>query len=155
MTEDRPFLEWPLEQLADHAQRHAPHPEILEPVLRELARRPGRAARDLARRIEAWRVAPKAAGPAPLLEEARREIARLKARLAALEGGGSHPTAHASLHLTPDAPRWLVLAVRHAYRRRFHPDAASPAEREAAEARFKEAERAFARILQSQGLEAE
>lgn len=161
MSDHRPFIEWPLEQLAEHARNHAGHAEVLARLQRELAHRPGREARALLRRLDA--LAPPgpgrcALGPSGELAEAalRRRLAvaahemqALRERLAS--GGSPEPPApaspHAALWLMPGAPEWLVLAARRAFRRHYHPDRHAGADRGTAEARFKEAEEAFAKIL--------
>ena len=54
---------------------------------------------------------------------------------------------YARLGLTPEAPRWLVIEVRRAYRRRHHPDRFTGAERLAAERQFQELERLFSALI--------
>ena len=156
---ERPFLEWPLEQLEEHARQHAADFDILRRVLQELGVRPGRAARDVARRLEA-RLAPSQGAPAAdhpgppevqdlrrLLDGALRDNAKLRARLAAAEHCQVSAEPLGRLGLAPTAPRWLILAARRAYRRELHPDRATVDDRSLAEARFKEAEALFETIL--------
>lgn len=162
MSDHRPFIEWPLEQLAEHARNHAGHAEVLSRVQAELTHRPGREARALRRRLDALAPPPEAArwalgGPGDVAEAtlrrrlaaAAQEVQALRQRLAATAEITAEPSAspHAVLWLLPGAPEWLVLAARRAFRRHYHPDRHAGAERGAAEARFKEAEEAFARIL--------
>ena len=52
MAEDRPFREWPLEQLAEHAAQHKGDRVLLSQLLIETERRPGARAKLIARRIE-------------------------------------------------------------------------------------------------------
>lgn len=86
-----------------------------------------------------------------MLAVAAREIAALRARLAALEQAGE-AGPHRRVHLTPDAPTWLVAEVRRAYRRRYHPDmAADQHHRRRSEEVFKRAELVFEEIAQSRG----
>ena len=88
------------------------------------------------------------------LAAAAQEIARLRARVAALEAMTAldettleSMEAHRRVHLAPDAPAWLVAEVRRAFRRRFHPDReADGAGRSRSEEVFKRAEACFAVI---------
>ena len=161
MSHHRPFLEWPIEQLAEHADKHAGHREVLAQLHRELACRPGRDARALQRRLEAAGSA-EPAGPKPWaadlgeialkrrLAVATREVEELRRRLIAglpVGAGTMADTPHAMLWLMPGAPEWLVLAARRAFRHHYHPDRHTGAARDDAEARFKAAEEAFASIL--------
>lgn len=161
MSYRRPFMEWPLEQLAEHARNHAGHIEVLERVHHELSCRAGREARALQRQLDAqlpramprWESSSSAdqadAALRRRLAAATQEVQVLRERLAA--SGGHDPAAsaspHAALWLQPGAPEWLVLAARRAFRRHYHPDRHAGIEREAAEIRFKEAEEAFSKIL--------
>jgi hypothetical protein len=167
METDRPFREWPLEQLAEQAILHAADPAVLDALAAEVARRPGSRAKALLARIQRLREEARdrqrrdTAGPPrgadtaalrDLLAAAAGEIARLRARLAATEARGADGSAEAALphrrvHLTPDAPAWLVAEVRRAFRRRYHPDRhGDPAPRRRAEEIFKRAEAVFAAI---------
>jgi len=175
MTDHRPFLEWPLEQLAEHGSKHATHAEVLVRVLRELSCRPGRDARAVQRRLEAARSMAERgtanlnmanrsatfAGSPDMAEAAlhRRlaiateEVEALRLRLETSRSPAEADAAvspHASLWLTPGAPEWLVIAARRAFRRHYHPDRHSGPERILAEARFKAAEEAFSKILRTQ-----
>ncbi len=161
MSHHRPFLEWPIEQLAEHARKHAGHREVLAQLRQELTCRPGRDARALQRRLEA----PGEAGPATTrpwgadlgeialrrrLAVATREVEELRRRLTSGQPVGTEgraETPHAALWLAPGAPEWLVLAARRAFRHHYHPDRHMGAARAVAEERFKVAEEAFARIL--------
>lgn len=155
MEAERPFREWPLEQLAEQAMLHRSDSRVLAGLAAEAARRPGVRAKALhARILRLHREAgprPAAAGVAELREmlaAAAGEIARLRLRLAAAEAarGGEHGP-HRRVHLTPDAPAWLVAEVRRAFRRRYHPDRqADPARRRRAEEVFKRTEAVFAAI---------
>ena len=161
MSHHRPFLEWPIEQLAEHADKHARHREVLAQLHRELTCRPGRDARALQRRLEAAGTAepgivkPSTADLGEIalkrrLAVATQEVEELRRRLSAGLPMGSNPTVatpHATLWLLPGAPEWLVLAVRRAFRQRYHPDRYKGPARESAEMRFKAAEEAAATIL--------
>jgi hypothetical protein len=159
---DRPLREWPLEQLAEQASLHATDAAALDALAFEARHRRGVRAKALearlARMIAACPTAP-AAAPAVdqaarlrvMLAAAAREIATLRARLAALEVGGE-AGPHRRVHLTPDAPAWLVSEVRRAYRRRYHPDAATDQQhRRRSEEVFKRAEAVFAAIEDARG----
>lgn len=165
METDRPFREWPLEQLAEQARLHPSDRLVLAGLAAEAARRPGARAKALAARLtdmlDAAPYAPRNAGPAELREmlaAAAEEIARLRACLAqvATAAPGSvrprgeavgEPGPHRRVYLTPNAPAWLVAEVRRAFRRRYHPDGhADPARRRRAEEVFKRAEAVFAEI---------
>lgn len=159
MATDRPFREWPLEQLAEQALLHPRERAVLEGLAAEAARRPGARAKALHARIMRMREC--AGPPAPgvgvaelreMLAAAAEEIARLRRSLAAAQAAaapGSGP--HSRVHLTPDAPAWLVAEVRRAFRRRYHPDGqADPTRRRRAEEIFKRAEAVFAEILAKQ-----
>ena len=164
----RPLREWPLEQLAEQAALHAADPDALAALALEARHRRGARAKALEARL-ARMIADCAARPAPgggeaerlraTLAAAAREIVALRARLVALEG--AHPRQDASpdpadpfrrVHLTPDAPAWLVAEVRRAYRRRYHPDAAANQQhRHRSEEVFKRAEAVFAAIERLRG----
>lgn len=160
METDRPFREWPLEQLAEQARLHPADRLVLAGLAAEAARRPGVRAKALAARINAMLdaapYAPRNAGVTELREmlvAAAEEIARLRASLA--QGGAGQapgqamgePGPHRRVYLTPNAPAWLVAEVRRAFRRRYHPDGhADPARRRRAEEVFKRAEAVFAEI---------
>ena len=198
MFDHRPFIEWPLEQLAEHVRNHAGHAEVLARVQHELTCRRGKEARALLRRLEpllppgeaarwtpppqgdagrghassandAGRWASSAPGDAGRwtpgtpgeqteaalrrrLAEALMEVQELRQRVAASGNGEAQApaTPHAEVHLQPDAPEWLIIAARRAFRRHYHPDRHAGLEQAAAEARFKEAEEAFAKILGSE-----
>jgi hypothetical protein len=158
---DRPFREWPLEQLAEQALLHAADRVVLAGLGQEAGRRPGARAKALQARIERMRqaaeAAPRGAGSVELREmlaAAAQEIGLLRARLAAREAAmacpgpeASAPGPHRRVYLTPDAPAWLVADVRRAFRRRYHPDAHDdPGRRRRAEEVFKRAEAVFAEI---------
>lgn len=160
MTTERPFLEWPLDQLADYARMHAGHGAALARVRHELSHRPGRAARQLERQIADAAASPHGVEQGDLkhqLSLARREITALRARLALHEPAGAPGLApdldrlldYARLGLTPEAPRWLVIEVRKAYRRRHHPDRFIGDERRAAERQFQALEKLFSGLILS------
>jgi hypothetical protein len=159
MSHDRPLREWPLEQLAEQAILHAADPAVIAALAAEVAHRPGTRARALLARLQRLlrdAPAPRRALPnadlRDLLAAAAGEIVRLRAalaaaqaRLAAAEGEDLGP--HRRVHLTPDAPAWLVAEVRRAFRRRYHPDGeGEPVRRRRAEEVFKRAEAVFAEI---------
>jgi hypothetical protein len=162
MPDDRPFREWPLEQLAEQAILHAANPAVLAGLAAEVAHRPGTRARALLARVQRLQeeacAAPRgraAADLRDLLAAAAAEIARLRAALAAAEARAAEPRCggvaafgpHRRVHLTPDAPAWLVTEVRRAFRRRYHPDSHGNAGRRGrAEEVFKRAEAVFAEI---------
>lgn len=159
MVTDRPFREWPLEQLAEQAALHAAEPDVLAALCAEAALRPGQRAKALRARLERMR---DGAAPAPagseaelraLLAAAAAEIEELRARLRAAEAAlaarqpAIEPGPHRRVYLTPNAPAWLVAEVQRAFRRRYHPDAqVDSARRRRAEEVFKRAEAVFAEI---------
>lgn len=166
METDRPFREWPIEQLAEQAALHAGNRKVLAGLLAEVTLRPGPRAKALRARLE--RMLDGAAGSAgadapqaelrSLLAAAAAEIALLRARLqeseAALAARPAGPAEvvgelgpHRRVYLTPDAPSWLVAEVRRAFRRRYHPDTHPDlARRRRAEDVFKRAEAVFDEI---------
>ena len=158
MSEDRPFREWPLEQLAEQAILHAADQAVLARLAQEVAHRPGTRARALLARLQRLQeeacAAPRGMAVADLrdlLAAAAGEIARLRRALALAEARlGALPDEagpHRRVHLTPDAPAWLVAEVRRAFRRRYHPDShANAGRRSRAEEVFKRAEAVFAEI---------
>ena len=158
---ERPLREWPLEQLAEQAALHATDAEALAALALEARHRRGPRVKALETRLAAM-IASCAASPPPasdqvlrlrgMLAAAAREITTLRARLAVLEAAPDETGPHRRIHLTPDAPAWLVAAVRRAYRRRYHPDtAASPQHRRRSEEVFKRAEAVFEAIERLQG----
>ena len=159
METDRPFREWPLEQLAEQALLHATDRVVLALLATEAECRPGVRARAVQARIAGLVAGAEAssrqAGTAAMrdmLAAAAVEIARLRARLAAAEVAGPDPGPHRRVHLTPDAPAWLVAEVRRAFRRRYHPDGqADPGRRRRSEEVFKRAEAVFADIERMRG----
>lgn len=165
METDRPFREWPIEQLAEQALLHASDRLILAGLAAEAARRPGTRAKALQARIMTMIEAVMPPAPSAsaaqlrgLLAIAAREIALLRHRLAAAEAlaaaqriqGAELADAdqpHRRVYLTPNAPAWLVAEVRRAFRRRYHPDSqGDEARRRRAEEVFKRAETVFAEI---------
>lgn len=138
MLEHRPFLEWPLAQLAEHARKHAGHPEVVARLLHEAACRPGRQARSLQRRLESLIGNTGRCGGA---RESQTETG------AESEADGEVAAAYAVVWLRFGAPDWLVLAARRAFRRHLHPDGHTGADKTLAEDQFKRAEAAFGRIL--------
>jgi hypothetical protein len=170
MESERPFREWPIEQLAEQALLHAGDRRVLEGLAREVALRPGVRAKALhariARMVDGIAVPPRGAGVAELREmlaTAAREIDRLRARLKDAEQALADPRRasgtsaageaigeagpHRRVYLTPNAPAWLVAEVRRAFRRRYHPDVqVEPARRSRAEEVFKRAEAVFEEI---------
>lgn len=159
---ERPLREWPLEQLGEQASLHATDPTALEALANEARHRRGARAKALEARLARMIAScPAAPVPAPeadqqarlraMLGAAAREIATLRARLAAIEPA-VEPGPHRRVHLTPDAPAWLIAEVRRAYRRRYHPDtAADQQHRRRSEEVFKRAEAVFAEIEQARG----
>jgi len=156
METERPFREWPLEQIAEQALLHPGDRGILTGLAEEAGRRPGARAKAVEARLlrmrEATEAAPPSAGNARLREmlaAAAREIATLRARLDAVAttGASAEPGPHRRVYLTPDAPAWLVAEVRRAFRRRYHPDSHDePGRRRRAAEVFKRAEAVFAEI---------
>jgi hypothetical protein len=162
MKDDRPFREWPLEQLAEQAVLHGADRAVLAGLAAEVAHRPGTRARALLARLQARQQeassAPRGMDVADLrdlLATAAGEIVRLRAALAAAQARldsmrDEAPAAagpHRRVYLTPEAPAWLVTEVRRAFRRRYHPDGHDePGRRRRAEEVFKRAEAIFAEI---------
>jgi hypothetical protein len=158
MSLDRPLREWPLEQLAEQAILHAADPGVIATLAAEVAHRPGTRARALQARLQRLLrevpAAPRGMAVADLrdlLAAAAGEIVRLRAALAEaqarLAAAAEDPGPHRRVHLTPDAPAWLVAEVRRAFRRRYHPDGeGEPVRRRRAEEVFKRAEAVFAEI---------
>jgi murein DD-endopeptidase MepM/ murein hydrolase activator NlpD len=160
---ERPLREWPLEQLAEQAALRAEDVEALKALALEARHRRGARAKALEARL-ARMIAACAAPSHPeqrqaarlrrTLVAAAREIAALRARLAMAmplpDAAADCP--YRRLHLTPDAPAWLVAAVRRAYRRRYHPDTAGDQQhRGRSEEVFKRAEADFAEIERRRG----
>jgi hypothetical protein len=160
MADDRPFREWPLDQLAEHAAQHKGDRVLLSQLLTETERRPGARAKLIARRIEDYltHALTKMPGRGASSEEIRRylaiageEIALLRKRLADAEAElkqfketPADATPHARVYLAPNAPLWLIVEVRRAFRRRYHPDKQTdPVKRQNAEEIFKRAEEVF------------
>ena len=160
MADDRLFREWPLDQLAEHAAQHKSDRVLLSQLLIETERRPGARAKLMARRIENYlaNILTKLPGRGAPPEEMRRylaiaaeEIAVLRKRVADAEAElkklketPADGSAHARVYLTPNAPLWLIVEVRRAFRRRYHPDKQTdPAKRQNAEEIFKRAEEVF------------
>jgi hypothetical protein len=156
-----------LDQLAEHAAQHKDDRVLLSQLLIETERRPGARAKLIARRIENYlaNVLTKLPGRGAPPEEMRRylaiaaeEIAVLRKRLADAEAEIKHlketpadGSAHARVYLTPNAPLWLIVEARRAFRRRYHPDKQTdPAKRQNAEEIFKRAEEVF-ESLQGRG----
>ncbi len=161
---DRPLREWPLEQLAEQATLHASDASALAALMQEVRHRRGAPAKALEARIARMIADGTAAAAAPVdptvrlratLAAAGREIAVLRARLAALDPAGvasDRDAAYRRLYLTPDAPAWLLTEIRRAYRRRYHPDtAADQQQRRRSEEVFKRAEADFAAIEKLRG----
>jgi len=159
MTPQRPFREWPIEQLAERAMLHPADAGLLAALAAEAGCRPGARAKAIAARIA--RLIAEIPSRTRRSEEARlrgmlaaaaEEIARLRQRLAAREAGGEDPGPYRRVHLAPDAPAWLVAEVRRAFRRRYHPDGqADPGRRRRAEEVFKRVEAVFADIEHLRG----
>ena len=95
------------------------------------------------------------------LSEARREVDILRGQNEKLERnvrfakatmrGDSTNPVYRRVGLHQDAPEWVILAVRRAYRSHLHPDRYSPQLRPEAERRFKEAEQIFVAIWRMRG----
>jgi hypothetical protein len=159
MTPERPFREWPLEQLAEQAMLHPADAGLLGALAAEAGCRPGARAKAVAARIGGLIV--EISARSRRAEEARlrgtlaaaaEEIARLRQRLAARDAAGTDPGPYRRVHLTPDAPAWLVAEVRRAFRRRYHPDGqADPGRRRRSEEVFKRIEAVFAEIERLRG----
>ncbi|MCA3273088.1 MAG: hypothetical protein ING09_00150 [Roseomonas sp.] len=149
-----------MDQLAEYAAQHKGDRVLLSQLLIETERRPGARAKLMARRIEnaLANILTKVPGRGAPPEEMRRylaiaaeEIAVLRKRLqdaeTELKKFKETPTdgsAHARVYLTPNAPLWLIVEVRRAFRRRYHPDRQTdPAKRQNAEEIFKRAEEVF------------
>ncbi|WP_198377937.1 hypothetical protein [Neoroseomonas rubea] len=167
MDSERPFREWPIEQLAEQALLHPGDRRVLEGLAKEAGLRPGVRAKSVEARIlrmlDGIALPPRGAGVQELREmlaTAAREIDRLRARLKDAEQAAGDPQRaaaageaigdpgpHRRVYLTPNAPAWLVAEVRRAFRRRYHPDAQhEPARRGRAEEVFKRAEAVFEEI---------
>lgn len=165
METDRPFREWPIEQLAEQAALHAGDRTVLAALLAEVALRPGTRAKALRARLDRMldgaAVAASDAPPGELrgllaaaaaeIEELRERLRDAEAALAACRardaGAVGEPGPHRRVYLTPNAPSWLVAEVRRAFRRRYHPDGHDdPDRRRRAEEVFKRAEEVFSEI---------
>ena len=97
------------------------------------------------------------------LDHARCELAQARSRMAELErqveasctsaaqASGSANRLHRRVGLHPDAPAWVVAAVRRAYRAKLHPDAHPASRKTEAERRFKEVEAIFDQIAKLRG----
>lgn len=159
MEVNRPLFDWPLKQLAEHAEQHARNPAVLARIQAELGFRPGSRAILLARRIErrlAIDATARTAGQelrAALLEidMLRRNLAEADLRIEELERTApAMASPHARVFLTANAPDWFIHEARRAFRRHHHPDRhTDPAARRRAEAAFKRAEDVFAALLPS------
>jgi hypothetical protein len=157
MEVSRPLFDWPLEQLAEHAEQHGRNPAVLARIQAELGQRPGSRALLLARRIErrlALEAPPPTSGSelrAALLEIdlLRRNLADADLRIEELECAASPMLGpHARVFLTASAPDWFIHEAHRAFRRRLHPDRhTDPAARRRAEAAFKRAENIFAALI--------
>lgn len=159
MESDRPFREWPLEQLAEQAMLHRADAQVLAGLAAEAARRPGVRAKAIHARIRQMQdgAGPLAGAGVPELREmlaaAAGEIARLRARLVAVTAEEAGAGPHRRVYLTPDAPAWLIAEVRRAFRRRYHPDSQPDASRRTrAEEVFKRAEAVFTAIERTKQL---
>ncbi len=162
---ERPLREWPLEQLAEQAALHAADAEALAALACEARHRRGARAKALEARLARMIAACAPARPdeatrlRATLAAAAREIVALRARIVALERAAPAPGLAAEaadpyrrVHLTPDAPAWLIAEVRRAFRRRHHPDtAADQQNRRRSEEIFKRAEADFAAIARLRG----
>ncbi|MES2710204.1 MAG: hypothetical protein V4653_01350 [Pseudomonadota bacterium] len=165
MEVPRPLFDWPLEQLAEHAEQHARNPAVLARIQAELEFRPGSRALLVARRIErriALDTPARTAGHelrAALLEidMLRRNLAEADLRIEELERTAPPMVGpHARVFLAANAPDWFIHEARRVFRRRHHPDRhTDPAARRRAEAAFKRAEDVFAAILPLAGDEDE
>lgn len=82
------------------------------------------------------------------LGEAEGELRKERQRPHFVSAG--HPTFR-RVGLDPSAPRFVIEAVRKAYRRTLHPDVHPHGRKAEAERRFKDAEAAFAEIWQLRG----
>jgi hypothetical protein len=161
---ERPMREWPLEQLAEQAALHASDAAALAALQLEVRHRRGARAKALEARLDRM-IAACEGGQQPAndtggrlratLAAAAAEIARLRARLAALDGAATAEVLdcpYRRVHLAPDAPAWLVAEVRRAFRRRYHPDTEHDQQRRhRAEEVFKRAEADFAEIERRRG----
>ncbi|GGJ24553.1 hypothetical protein [Neoroseomonas lacus] len=159
---ERPLREWPLEQLAEQAALHAADAEALSALVLEARHRRGARAKALEARLTRM-IAACAANAEPqqdqaarlrtTLAAAAREITVLRARVALLEqtqGAPPEPDAASAfrrVHLSPDAPAWLLVEVRRAFRRRYHPDTTTDQQhRRRSEEVFKRVEADFEEI---------
>ena len=74
----------------------------------------------------------------------RKRLQDAEADLKQLKETPADGSPHARVYLTPNAPLWLIVEVRRAFRRRYHPDKqADPVKRQNAEETFKRAEEVF------------
>ncbi|MBM3587339.1 MAG: J domain-containing protein [Alphaproteobacteria bacterium] len=149
-----------MDQLAEHAAQHKGDRVLLSQLLIETERRPGARAKLIARRIEhaLATILTKLPGRGAPPEEMRRYLAiaagetailrnRLQdaeAELKQLKETPADGSAHARIYLAPNRPLWLIVEVRRAFRRRYHPDKQTdPAKRHNAKELFKCAEEVF------------
>lgn len=157
-----------MDQLAEHAAQHKGDRVLLSQLLIETERRPGARAKLIARRIEnaLANVLTKLPGRGAPPEEMRRylaiaaeEIAVLRKRLQDAEtelkqfkDTPADGSPHARVYLAPNAPLWLIVEVRRAFRRRYHPDKQTdPVLRQNAEGIFKRAEEVFESLQGREG----
>jgi hypothetical protein len=97
------------------------------------------------------------------LIEARRESDVLRGRNEQLEldiraakattQADSTNSIYRRVGLHQDAPEWVIVAVRKAYRKRFHPDGYSAGQKTEAERRFVQAEQVFSEIGRIRGIQ--
>ena len=74
----------------------------------------------------------------------RKRLQDAEAELKQLKETPADGSPHARVYLAPNAPLWLIVEVRRAFRRRYHPDKQTdPAKRQNAEEIFKRAEEVF------------
>ncbi|HYF06330.1 MAG TPA: hypothetical protein VD970_01820 [Acetobacteraceae bacterium] len=152
-----------MQRLAAHAEAHADDAAVLRAIEAEARRRATPEGMAVAERVrellQEQGAGQKALAPADLEERLRAAnlaLQELRTRLAETErqlsearvARSKSADAYGRVYLQPDAPAWLVAAVRRAFRAHHHPDRFVDAQQKAdAERRFKEAESVFARLL--------
>ena len=90
---------------------------------------------------------------ADVLRDRNEQLERdVRAAKATTRVDGTNPI-YRRVGLHQDAPEWVIVAVRKAYRKRFHPDGYSAGQKTEAERRFVQAEQVFSEIGRIRGIQ--